>query len=613
MDFDAKHHSGEAVEQDVRQCLAWIAECGGRAISDRSTSGGRHVIVPLPVGTILTKTEIEPIMRLLAERLPTLDTSPMLNDRTGALTPPGSRCKEGGFRQLDGPLATAVNTMQVRSDHGFVGRLVELLGGARVAAHPIDPDAHTTHTARAARTSASRAPEVSTGDHVRVWEGSGDMARLRAEYQRRTPMPAVVTAFAMHGLAPADRRWRARDGRLDRSAARQSVLAAAVRQGMSLVDVLAQLPTAGGAWAGLARAYARYGSGADAAMRRDWDKACRWAAVNAAEFLPVTHKSSRHTGGGGGDRVRARIQTRWLANAIAWVDAQWPGSPRRSSVLAVLQALAHASVVGGETVRGVPVVELGGRSVSIMAGCLPESTVWQTLRDIRDIPGAPVLRVRRGAGVLADRYALVTASIGGRRARPSRTQANFARVEPVHMAWSVLGIHHRRLYEAIVYQGLVNPDDALAAARMGRSTGHAALCSLATAGLITRSRGAVAPGPTSLDDVAHAHGLEHALTERIARHRRERRIWTAWLAARFAAYAAPAGCRHVPAEPWTVFETEDYLVSVLAAGPPGLSRSRRDAAATDSWNGRSESSAGPPQRPSAGREHGPRSSRCPLS
>ncbi|WP_433207055.1 hypothetical protein ACQP1G_21160 [Nocardia sp. CA-107356] len=574
LDFDARHHGRDAVERDVRQCMAWIGECGGRAISDRSTSGGRHVIVPLPISSVLTKAEVEPIVRLLAECLTTLDITPMCNDVTGALTPPGSRCKEGGYRQLDDTLDDATDALVVRSEPGFVGRLVELLGGARITpkvgrAHAI-ASARATCTSRAVQTSAPNVSRTRASETARLWEGTGDDARLRTEYRRHTPMPPTVTAFALRGVAPPDRRWRARNGRLDRSAARQSVLTAAVLQGMSLTDVQAQFPAAGGTWIGLAEAYTRYGHGAAAAIRRDWDSACRWASANAPEFLPLEHKRSEHTGGWRGDHhVHAKTQTRWLATAIAWVDAQWPGSPRRANVLAVLQALAHASVVGGEIVAGVPAVELGGRSLSLMAGSMPETTVWQVLRDLRDVPGAPLLRVRRGAGLLADRYALVTARVDGRRPQPSLTQTTLARVEPVHSAWSILGIHHRRLYEVVVHQGLTKPADALAAARMSRSTGYNTIASLATAGLITHSRGTIGPGPTSLDDIARAHGLHHARTERIARHHQQRKAWICWLTARFGTSSITEPPEN-PAltEPWEAHDTEDYVASVLAAGPP---------------------------------------------
>ncbi|MGK8503654.1 hypothetical protein [Nocardia asiatica] len=162
---------------------------------------------------------------------------------------------------------------------------------------------------------------------MQLWEGEGERARLRAEYRRQGPISATVEAFARDGLAPADGRWSTRAGRLDRSAARQSVLAAALVRGSSYLDVRAQLPAAGGSWRGLADAYRRYGRGADAAMRRDWNSACRWAERMVPEFLSVAHKT-KDTGGSAGPRSSAPLQQRWLAAATLWAHAQWPG-PRR--------------------------------------------------------------------------------------------------------------------------------------------------------------------------------------------------------------------------------------------------------------------------------------------
>ncbi|WP_433678672.1 hypothetical protein [Nocardia sp. CA-119907] len=539
MDFDAKHHGPTTVDADVDRALAWITECGGRAITDHSTSSGRHILIPLPLGIALTRAQVVPIVRLLAERLVTLDITPMCNENSGCITPPGSACKEGGFRTLDGTLDAAVDALTVRSDPNFLGRLTLLLGSARIerARTAARDTARTVLTQRAARTSTSNAPAPLDTD---IWEGSGDHARLRAEYRRRGPLPQATIAFARAGDAPGDARWRARDGRLDRSAARQSVLAAALLRGYSLTDIHARLPEAGGDWAGLAAAYHRYGHRAHDALHRDWASACRWAARNAPEFLPTVHKKKEHTGGWQGHNAfHAETQTRWLATTTAWIDAHWPQSPRRWTMHAICQAIAYASVVGGHVVGSVPVVELGGRSLSIMAGCMPETTVWEALRELRDLPGSPLLRTRRAAGVLADQYALVTPYLGDRPLEPDPVLLNRTRVEPIHESWTVLGLHCRRIYELITHHGATTPADAIAGARMGRTAGYTALATLTTIGLITHEHGSIRTGPTSLDTIATAHGLANRRAERITQHRQHRNDWHRWLDRRFGANDNP--------------------------------------------------------------------------
>ena len=169
-----------------------------------------------------------------------------------------------------------------------------------------------------------------------------------------------------------------------------------------------------------------------------------------------------------------------------------------------LPALAVHAARSGEIINGVPVVAVGGRSLSLATGRPSETTVWDFLRTVRDQPGAPLVRTRIAQGREADCYALT-------RQNPAPVDdaaIASARVENVHLAWKVIGHRHRRIYELIVHRGLSNPDDICAAAHVSTSTGYTTLAALATAGLIRRSRGAVACGPISLDVIAAAHHLD---------------------------------------------------------------------------------------------------------
>jgi hypothetical protein len=239
--------------------------------------------------------------------------------------------------------------------------------------------------------------------------------------------------------------------------------------------------------------------------------------------------------------------------------------------LAVFQALANGAALSGQVVKGVPLVELGGRSLSLMAGLMPETTLWQVLREVRDMPGAPVLRTRQAAGQLADRYALTTPKLDDVAITPDAIDLARVELAPVHAAWSVLGLHNRRIHD-LIHAGLTAPADVFAAARVGRSAGYEALAALAAVGLITQSRGHVAPGPRTLDDIAIAHDLDSVRAQRIATHKRQRAGWRAWLAARFtpqdvADHGGESG-RVDACEPWEAIDTEHYLAAVLATGPP---------------------------------------------
>lgn len=535
LDFDTKHHGQDAVDTDFGRALSWITEAGGVAVTDRSTSGGRHILVPLAIGTTATVAEVLPLMRLLEARLPSLDKTPMTNPKTGCITAPGSACRQGGHRVLDGPLTAAIDALTTRSESGLMPRLHMLLGSL-----PAPPAAHSP---------------------AATLSGAGDHARLDPAYTRTYPLPAPITDYATTGQLPANRRWRTH------SEARQSVLVHAALHGHSLATIRA-FTAPGRPWhSGLAAAYTRYRHNADKALERDFTKALAWAATHSPKFRPARAQDVElHTRGGPQGSLLLRS---WLANATAWLDTEYPGHRYRWIGAAIFQALAIHAARSGEVINGVPVVGVGGRSLSLATGLLCETTVWDFLRAVRDRPGAPLVRTRAAQGRDADVYALT-------RQNPAPVDdiaLNSARIEDVHPAWKILGHQHRRIYELIVHRGLTSPRDICAAARVSISTGYTSLAALATAGLIDRGRATVAPGSTSLDTIAAAHHLEDHRAERIARHRQQRATWHAWLAIRDAEHGLStidAADVRAAGQPNSVAAARQaqYLASVLATGPP---------------------------------------------
>ena len=537
LDFDTKHHGQDVVDADFGRALSWITEVGGVAVTDQSTSGGRHILVPLAIGTTATLAETVPLMRLLEARLPSLDKTPMTNPKTGCITAPGSACRQGGHRVLDGPLAAAIDALTTRSEPSLLPRLHMLLG-----ALPSSP-------AAAAQSAAA------------TLSGGGDHTRLDPAYTRNSPLPPRITDYATTGHLPANGTWRSH------SEARQSVLAHAALHGHSLATVRA-LTAPGRPWhPGLAAAYTRYGHNADKALERDFTKALAWAATNSPKFRPVRAQDLElHTRGGA---QGSHLLRSWLANATAWLDTEYAGHPHRWIGAAIFQALAIHAARSGQIINGVPVIGVGGRSLSLATGLLSETTVWDFLRTIRDRPGAPLVRTRPAQGRDADFYALT-------RQNPALLDDAAllsARVEDVHPAWKVIGHQHRRIYELIIHRGLTNPHDICAAAHVSTSTGYTSLAALATAGLIRRGRGTVTSGSTSLDTIAAAHHLDDQRAERITRHQQQRATWHRWLAIRDAEHglttvdAVHAAAADQPTAAPASHEVE-YLASVLTTGPP---------------------------------------------
>lgn len=536
-DLDAKRADPGAVVADRERIIGWLSECGARFVSDRSTSGGVHILVPLARAVPIAM--IEPLMRAAARSCPTLDISPMLHPRQGAITVPGSACREGGSRVLDGDLGAAVDVFGVRNRAELLTDLGELLGAA---AHP----------------AGNSQAEVTAPDEF--FEGEGDHAHLCETYRRGDPLPPSVVAFAETGVLPAHRR--------SASEARQSVLVHAMWRGWSLAQVREQI-AAGQVWeGGLGAAYRRYLRRADGALVADWAAAQRFVLSAVQKVHACAHRRQVHTRGVGRN-PRTNLQRRWLAHAVRWCDTSLRSHPARWTVAAVLQALAVASVRSGSVVNGVAVVGVGGRSLSIGAGLVSEGAVWAALRMLRDTPGSPVLLVSAGSGVNADRYALVTpdvvdSNIDG----PGRPQ-----VVDVHPVWSVIGQRYRRLYELISASPELTVTELAGAACMSRSSTFDGIAELARVGLVVRRRGRVLITGLTLDQLGEQHSIGEYRAERIQAHQDARAKWREWLATRENPSVPPAepAAQQVQLPSWDALDTndhEDCVRAMMATGPP---------------------------------------------
>ncbi|ODQ91359.1 hypothetical protein BHQ17_16775 [Mycolicibacterium holsaticum] len=504
LDFDAKLHGPEAVAADVARAAEWLTNCGGVVVTDRSSSGGRHLICPLAIGTSASLDEMKHLVRLLAARLPTLDITPNTNADTGCMTPPGSPCREGGYRQLDGTLEAAVEALTTRSDPELLPRLLMLLGA-------LNPPAR--------QRSASTTDSPATTTEYTV--GAGADRRISGQYVRHDPLPADVAAYATHGtINPARLTWQSNHE------ARQSVVVNAIARGHSLAT-LREMIAPDGPWSqGLGAAYHRYNHRSDQALERDVAKAFHWLITNVLKSSPPRHKT-KNTPGGYTPGPRGPKDLRdWLANAMAWADREFAGKRYRWTVHAVLQSMAFYAVLAGEHRSGTWLVGVGGRTLSLSCGLLSEDTVWRVLADLRERPGAPLVLARQHIGTEADVYALTMQN----RVSNDPADAERVRIEPVHDAWIVLGHHLRRIYELVAHHGLTNKADIYAAAAVARATGDAMVLDLEVAGLLKRTgRGTVARGPVELDSIAQGHHLDEARAVRLQRHQAERAAWKNWL------------------------------------------------------------------------------------
>lgn len=547
LDFDTKRLGSAAADTDLATATAWITQCGGVIVTDRSTSGGRRLLCPLAIGTSASLDEMVQLVRSLAARLPTLDITPNTNAETGCMTPPGSPCREGGYRQLDGSLDEAVEAFTTRSAPDLLPRLYMLLG--------------------ALKPSPLRRTDTSMGTAAYT-TGDGDNLRIAQPFIRHDPLPAAVNDFATHAImSPTRPTW------LSHHEARQSVVTQAVARGHSLSDLRNMIAPSGPWHRGLGRAYQRYHHRVDQALTRDFTKALHWLSTNVLKSPPPRHKIQYSPGGQQGPQGPPELRE-WLANAMAWADGEFAGKRYRWTVHAVLQAMAFHALVSGERQAGSWLVGVGGRSLSLGSGLLSEDTMWRVLADLRERAGAPLVLVRKHIGTEADVYALTNQN----RVNSDSVRASRVRIEPVHDAWIVLGHHLRRIYELVALHGLTRKADIYAAAAVPRTTGDAMVIDLEVAGLLARTGwGTVAQGAQSLDAIAERQRLQDDRDERITRHRSERTDWRAWLAERErrlqsdpsagnAVRNEGAGTdqgRHVDVEEYAA-----WLEAVMATGPP---------------------------------------------
>lgn len=557
LDFDSKLASAEQVDADVACARSWLEQCGGAVVGDHNpTNGGRHLWALLAHGTTASFEEVNHLVRLLGARLRTLDITPVTNPSQGCLTVPGSPCKDGGFRQLDGSIEDAIDACATRSDPALLPRLYVLLGAIKPSPAQLAAAA-TLHV------------DDATADFT---IGEDEDLTLAPKYMTYEPYPKAVEAFAINGDFPPDRPWASR------SHARQAVITAAIWRGHSLATIATQMAP-GGPWHdGLGQAYRIDPNGRprryERLLARDFGRALDWLTATHLLGRRQRHKR-KNTQGGQSGFLGPQQHRAWLANAIAWADVEYAGKRHRHTVHAAFQSLVVHHLFEGETINGTMVVGVGGRNLSLGTGLLSDTTMWKVLAEVRDKPGAPIMLTRQHQQKEADYYALTMQNI----VAADPIHAERVRVEPVHTAWSAIGHHRRRIYELVAYFGLRAVEDVFAAAKVSTSTGKAVLADLIALNLLKRAgEGIVERGSRTLDDIAAEQGTDDDLTARVAIYRAEREVWHAWLEHRqeeitTSQHQAPHNADTHPREGNPTGDPlieKAWLRAVMADGPPPI-------------------------------------------
>ncbi|MGI8682606.1 MAG: hypothetical protein ACR2JO_10875 [Mycobacteriales bacterium] len=332
-DFDVARGGVTRVGIDAEALAGMVASSGGRTITDRSPSGGRHVYMllaePVPFG------EMRRVALALAALLPSLDATPMLNVTAGCIRPPGAVHKTGGVQELLTAWPAVQEAAAAPNPPAVWGRLVEALAPQLNALKVLTPD-------KAAE------PEPDPGSHPgRLSAGMTEIART-----------------GIHGY---------RSG----SEARQAVLTAAAGAGWQLHDIARHVET--GAWPGLASFYTRYSPrNWRAALGRDWRKATAFVARvrpvhNCHTSRPPSHPGPRAVRPVSKPPEDHRHVRAWR-NALGAVEADRYGESRAGlGKRMLLRSLAMAAHVTGRRQ-----VEFGCRSLSLAAGMDPTTVARHT-------------------------------------------------------------------------------------------------------------------------------------------------------------------------------------------------------------------------------------------
>lgn len=490
LDLDIKPHGPAQVLDDVDTAAGLLERCGLRYFVDGSPTGGRHVYVPLQEP--LPRPRVMRVLGGLKALLPSLDTSAMANDRTGAIRPPGARHPRGG--------------------HQF------LLS-----------DWHAT-------LAAATKPNPAT-----AW------ARLDTEVTTTAPRPeptgtaSLVTAgswvarLGLLGLTTRlDQLARTGDGAdayRSRSEAAQAVLTGAAAAGWRMADVAARLDD--GTWAALAGYYQDKYRSWRSALARDWRKATDHVTRNphARRCTTSQHPHTPRTGGhhSTGDIAGCRQVREWISAVHLVEQRRYGQDPSGITARMLLRAL-------GEAAHCVHKVFLahGCRSLAVATN-RDHSTVSRALRRLAAEPDPLIVQIGEAHGVHADEWLLRIPDEVAESAR--RRPWPRGKIRAVRPVFRELGAPAALVYEAL--EAARDPESGrhqsvsvfglVEMTGLGRRTVHEALRALGTHGLTERRRGGWVLGPADPALVAEQLGCDEDMRAQIERYRRDRKLWREWL------------------------------------------------------------------------------------
>jgi len=490
LDLDSSRGGADAVALEAKRLVKWLVECGARVIEDVSPNGGRHIYVPL--AQRLELAAAREIVEALALRFPTIDASPHRSARSGCIRTPGSRHKSGGYQQLVTTLSAAVDVLHRRNTP-------DVVDAVRIRLAPQIAAWHAAHTP---------APLSPAAD---VDHGEPATGAARA-------LSAAITRIAREGRYDGTRYGSA-------SEARMAVMAAAVRAGWRLVDVVLRLED--GRWPGLAGMYTSNRPEPTARRERiaaDWRNAQAFVArapqqhVSNHVRVSNTSRSESLAGAAREGFADPGLEHKFIRT---WTTAVLTYEHRFTSLGVKVRWLLRALAEAGHK-SGSRYFAFGSRALAVATGS-DHTTVAAMLRVLTELGWLDLVEAAHGTA--ADLYALTI---------PGDVQAADLRwhsgtVHAKRPAFRELGDVAGLVFEALEHGRASTITGLVTAVGCARSSVSEAVDILCEHGLVERGSDRLLPRPERLSRLAEDLGVTEAIALQLATYRRQRRAWHAYL------------------------------------------------------------------------------------
>ncbi|WP_329430964.1 hypothetical protein OG339_48290 (plasmid) [Streptosporangium sp. NBC_01495] len=563
-----RHEAIAAVHDEAQALIELIERCGGRAISDRSPNGGRHVYVRF--ARALPWTDLRQLAYALALRFHTLDIWPM-SSRHGQIRPPGAlhKLEHGhltGYMTLTLPLRDAEQILRRPCGPAVWAALHQDL---------------TAELAALTQRPSPLSPSLAGDDAVEAGANDGRtcpqchaLVEIPLDSQGRPWLPRMGGRRALTAEQEQLARtgnWRAR-GAMSPSEARLGLLNSIAAAGWTYAETLIQMLQ--GPWSGLAVLLENKRlSYQMTRLAKDWRKAIAGIArlrharscntsvrqpstppevppdsqmsaslrlynvdSKSAELAPTTSTDPEHRRDANLWSIRtatpAEADLALEGNLNLWQQIRrWrtcillaERDPERirawgraaPSIRLLLRAIAVAARMDGSTNPA-----FGVRSLSEMCG-LDYTVVSRHLRQLRDEDDPLIDLIDPAAGRRADRYGLRVPD--AYRAEAAWIRFPAGAITSLHPALHALGPSAALVYEALsaVQTG---PSELSRLARLARSTTCEALRTLAAYQLAAKGETGWMRGERDLGEAAVELGADVTKTERHARYVADRKAW----------------------------------------------------------------------------------------